>query len=88
MKCVFVADDGKNFDNKEECQKYEDILRKKEEERKAAAEARKKKERDKDNRRQELRNAWTTYQRLKEQYEKDYPSDLDLVTLMYNCLDW
>ena len=88
MKCVYVANDGKQFNVKEECQTYEDILKKKEEERRAAEEARKKKEKDKENRRQELRKAYMNYKRLKEQYENDYPSDLDLVTLLYNCLDW
>ena len=88
MKCVYMSDDGKRFDSEEECKKYESVLKKKDEERKAAEEARKKKERDKENRRQELRKAWMTYKRLKEQYENDYPSDIDLLTLMYNCLDW
>lgn len=76
MKTVFVADDGKQFDERSKCLDYEhEQEMKAEAERKRKAEAAAKQKRlaeEKDRRYKELCEARKHFEELLEKYEKDY----------------
>jgi len=68
MKSIFVADDGRQFENYESCEAYEKKLK----------EEKEKKERlqkTKEARRKEIIEAHKKYIKLFEDYLKDYPSE-------------
>lgn len=89
MKCVFVANDGKEFDSKEQCMAYE---KKKVAEAEARElklreleEANKKKQEEKKRRYEEVSAAWENYRALVEKYYSDYKED-DWLTPEYDDL--
>lgn len=94
MKYLFIADDGQQFETKEECLHYEETQA----EKKRAALEKKRKEQEekakrdeaKKNRQKELHEAYERWQELSNQYYDDFPEEFrlnyPLSDLLFNLL--